>query len=409
MNRVKCLECGARAAVLIGHILDKHKMSLVEYLEKHSKAAKGSQYLDLFATEQGWSALRGAIQGIGQRVGSRPKKTVRFLDVFPELALPSGDSEVDANAMIQVYEEPGALTPKANPRYRFPESVTVDVVNVILKKSRNSVWIKGPSGSGKTEFVKNLAARFNAELVIFNGDAFKQRSHLIGTKAAKSGETYFQYGPIVRAMQRGAWLLANEIDTLHPHTLNIFKPVLEDNPHIPVDENGEVVYAEEGFRIFSANNTWGYGDDTGQFSANVHPQSFADRRRWCCRVELDFMEPAAETLVLEGYFPCKNDADRAVLGKAVEFASKIREANKKGTLDFTLSTAELINWLENSLVSDRGVHHGARISFLTALPDDQRISAEATLVSVFGSEKTFTHHEPANESDDLPDDVSGGA
>lgn len=394
-NLVKCQECSHEAAVLISHIQQKHNLTLESYYDKHKAAASGD-FMSLFVSDIGRKELQERLP-VELRQATRPRKTVKLLDLFP-MFKGMADFDFDDDAELEVFARPGPLTPKLNPRYHFPPRQTIDLINILMKPERNRVWIQGWSGTGKTDLVLNLAAKLNVEVINVNGDSFMQRTHLVGSPGAKRGETHFNYGPLPRAMRNGYWLLIDEYETLNPFAVNIFKPIAGDPPKLEIVETGEVIYGHPDFRLIATANTWGRGDRTGQFSANVHTQSVADLRRWNAKIKVDYMSPEHEKQVLLNYLPAKTKRDHAVLDKAIEFANKVRKAFIEGTLDVTLSTAEVIAWLENMLALDRSVHYAARVTFLNAYEDDNAKAVLEMLHAIFGAEP----EDSGSDSDDLP-------
>ncbi len=373
-TKIKCLECAKQFHVLIPHLTKDHEMKPSDYLKKHGDdtplfSALGLQKFQELAPE---SPLAMA---------PRPRKKVRFSALFPNFGVKDGVTYDDP---YEIFATAGSRTPKLDERYVFPEETTMDICAIIEKAERNRVYISGWSGTGKTQLVVNLAAKVNAELLILNGDAFIQRSDLIGRFTVKGGEVIFVPGILIEAMQRGCWLLINEFDTLRPDVVNLLKPILEDPAYLPVLELGDkIVRAHPDFRVIATANTFARGDASGLFT-NTHVQSDADVRRWSVRLKLDYLPVDEEKNVLSQYFPVLSDKQ---ITDFVTVGNKIRESFKKGDIDKTFSTAELVNWAENWTILGSSVHRAARISFLNGLEPDVQHAISEMIGAVFGIEK----------------------
>lgn len=378
-----CKVCKREEHILVDHIVKKHEMSPVDYLDKYPGAALWSSYgLAVIKRLNTESAVIAATP--------RPKRKVALKKLFPQFGLRKG---YEITGDYAIFDTAGELTPTLDKTYLFPEEQTLDFLTIIEKTIRNRIYIKGWSGTGKTTLVFNIAALVNAEVMEWNADSFQQRGSLIGQWTVRNGETFWEDGILPRAMKRGCWLVINEMDMLDPHTTNILKPALEDPARLTIlEHHGEVVHAHPDFRVIATANTWARGDDTGMF-VNTHVQSDADARRWSVRIALDYMEKEAECQMLRNIFGDKlgdeeKDQDpKDSPEKFIAVAAAVRDAFKAGKIDKTFSPAELINWAENYLTFGKGIHHAARLSFLNALTPDVSHAIYEFINATFGQEK----------------------
>jgi cobaltochelatase CobS len=374
-EKIKCRLCTHQDHILVEHLLKKHSLQPIEYLAKYPADPPPL-----------WSAYGLSKLQIHNKVKAakkvpRPRRVVEMRELFPDFGKSRG---VEVAGEYRVFDTTGPLTPELDPLYVFPEEQTLHTMAVLEKPKRNRVYLKGFSGTGKTTLAFNLAAVCSAEVMEWNADAFQQRSTLIGHWTVKDGETVWQPGILPLAMERGVWLVINEIDTIDPNTLNLFKPTLEDPPRLTILENGaEPIIAHPDFRTIATANTWARGDDTGAF-VNTHTQSDADVRRWNARIALNYMEAAQEEEMLRRALP---DLEAPHIAKFVTVANRVREAHARRTIDKTFSPAELINWAENCQVLGLSALDSARISFLNDLAPDIQHAIGEMVTAVFGSEK----------------------
>lgn len=389
---VKCLECEEagktfRQHILIPHIVTKHKMEVVEYLDKHrGERSLYDAFHEMIASKLGMEKLQSVAQS-GVTQIARKRVEVPFTDLFPQFADAKSGTEYDGTYPIfkKADNPPGSRRVYEDKHYWFPERETVTILKVMVKKRRGRIWIKGFSGTGKTELIRQIAFKIRAPLYEINGNSSLQRSTLVGTWGASQDKgTYFKYGKLSLWFKYGGILAIHEYDTMSPHTVNIFKSVLEDPATLSIEETGETLEAHPDSYIIVTANTWGKGDDTGLFVANTFPQSAADRRRWSARIKLDYLPPAEEIKLLGKYFEPKSSEAEKLLENVVDFANRVREGFKNRTIDYTISPAELINWIENAGVLDSSIHYAAKISFLNDLEPDVYTAVSAMLEAVFG-------------------------
>lgn len=291
------------------------------------------------------------------------KKIPNFGYEFPE----------DCKDVVKyAWREPSALTPKLNPIYKFPDVTALEVLTILQKPERNNIWISGPTGSGKTSFARNLASLLNVQHYYeFNGDVHKTPSHAFGKWTARAGETIFRDGVVTKWLRTGGLLLINEYDTFSSEVVNALKPVLEDPRRITlVEHDDEVITGHPDCRVIVTTNTKGRGDDSG-FYPNTNVQSIADLRRFHGFFEIDYLEAEAEVAMVVSMFPT---VSKEVARKFVTVANKTRKSFDQSALGRVISTAEVINWVENYTAFTQ-VHAAASISFLTSysLSDRQAV------------------------------------
>ena len=87
-----------------------------------------------------------------------------------------------------------------------------DVKNVITSKKFYPVFITGLSGNGKTLAVTQACAVAKREMIRVNITIETDEDDLLGGYRLRDGQTVWQNGPVIEAMERGAVLLLDEID-----------------------------------------------------------------------------------------------------------------------------------------------------------------------------------------------------
>lgn len=124
--------------------------------------------------------------------------------------------------------------------------------------------ITGPTGIAKTLTVEQVFANKNKELMRVNITIESDEDSLMGGFRLKDGNTYFDKGPVIIAMERGCTLLLDEIDLGNPSRLLCLQSVLEGRGYL-IKKTGEWVPAKKGFNIILTANTKGGGDENGMY------------------------------------------------------------------------------------------------------------------------------------------------
>ena len=101
-----------------------------------------------------------------------------------------------------------------------------DVKNVITSKKFYPIFITGLSGNGKTLAVTQACAVAKREMIRVNITIETDEDDLLGGYRLRNGETVWQNGPVIEAMERGAVLLLDEID-LASNKIMCLQPILE--------------------------------------------------------------------------------------------------------------------------------------------------------------------------------------
>ena len=100
-----------------------------------------------------------------------------------------------------------------------------DVKNIITSKRFYPVFITGLSGNGKTLAVTQACAVAKREMIRVNVTIETDEDDLLGGYRLRDGQTVWQNGPVIEAMERGAILLLDEID-LASNKIMCLQPIL---------------------------------------------------------------------------------------------------------------------------------------------------------------------------------------
>lgn len=216
------------------------------------------------------------------------------------------------------------------------------ILTIIRSLSFFPVFITGESGIGKTLFVEQGCALARREYIRLNVTTESDEDDFLGGMRLKDGHTYFELGPVIVAMLRGAVLLLDEID-LASAKIMCLQPVLEGKP-ITLKKLGITIYPSPGFTVFATANTKGRGDEQGRFiGTGLLNEAFLER--FPVTVEQDFPKADVEVQILEKTFVAyggKVTATAAVFFDTLsKWAAAIRNTYKNGGGEDIITTRRL--------------------------------------------------------------------
>ena len=218
-----------------------------------------------------------------------------------------------------------------------------DVKNVITSKKFYPMFITGLSGNGKTLAVTQACAVAKREMIRVNITIETDEDDLLGGYRLKDGQTVWQNGPVIEAMERGAVLLLDEID-LASNKIMCLQPILEGSG-IYVKKINKFVKPKLGFNVVATANTKGQGSDDGKFiGTNVLNEAFLER----FPITFEQQYPAAKTEQKIVATKLKSDgkSDEKFATNLVTWADVIRKTFKDGGVDEIISTRRLVHIAE---------------------------------------------------------------
>ncbi|OGU24353.1 MAG: hypothetical protein A2580_09165 [Hydrogenophilales bacterium RIFOXYD1_FULL_62_11] len=212
--------------------------------------------------------------------------------------------------------------------------------------ARRGVWIGGPKGAGKTTAPEQFFARLGVPVLTLTCNRRVPLSDYI-SKMVPDGEGGWinQPGPLVIAMQEGYPVVLNEPSAMDEADLIAMHDIIDRG--LLVTDDGTVVKAKRGFLVYAADNTMGYGDESGGY-VGTNVLNSATMRRFF-KFEIDYPNEAEEVGILQARFP--NQVKEA-LSAFVKFANMIRAPYNQRQSQVTMSTGELIEMVEAAVYFD---------------------------------------------------------
>jgi hypothetical protein len=218
-----------------------------------------------------------------------------------------------------------------------------DVKNVITSKKFYPIFITGLSGNGKTLAVTQACAVAKREMIRVNITIETDEDDLLGGYRLRNGETVWQNGPVIEAMERGAVLLLDEID-LASNKIMCLQPILEGSG-IYVKKINKFVKPKFGFNVLATANTKGQGSDDGKFiGTNVLNEDFLER--FPITFEQEYPAAKTEQKIIATKLKSAGKADEKFATNLVTWADVIRKTYKDGGVDEIISTRRLVHIAE---------------------------------------------------------------
>src|SRR5210317_756163 len=267
-------------------------------------------------------------------------KTVKTESVAEKVLAPVSTTQTEAVYVVSSLT--GDIVPKKDPVFvsfgNYP-----DVKSIIKSGMFYPVFITGLSGNGKTMSVTQACAELKKELIRVNITIETDEDDLLGGYRLKDGQTVWQNGPVIEAMERGAVLLLDEID-LASNKIMCLQPILEGSG-VFVKKINKFVKPTQGFNVIATANTKGQGSDDGKFiGTNVLNEAFLER--FPITFEQSYPKPAVEEKILVNTLKKSGKSDKEFCKKLVTWADVIRKTYFDGGVDEIISTRRLVHIIQ---------------------------------------------------------------
>ena len=233
----------------------------------------------------------------------------------------------------------GDITPKKDPGF-VSFGNHPDVRNIVKSKQFYPIFITGLSGNGKTFSVVQACAESKREMIRVNITIETDEDDLLGGYRLKDGQTVWQNGPVIEAMERGAILLLDEID-LASNKIMCLQPILEGNG-VYVKKINKFVKPANGFNVIATANTKGQGSDDGKFiGTNILNEAFLER--FPVTFEQKYPAVKTEQKILNNTLAAVGKKDEKYVEKLSTWADVIRKTYFDGGVDEIISTRRLVH------------------------------------------------------------------
>jgi len=297
------------------------------------------------------------------------------------------NSEVGEESVVAYHNPTENLVPEKDPLY-VPFGNFNDVFSIIKSGRYYPAFITGLSGNGKTFMVEQACAKAKREYFRVNITVETDEDDLLGHYALIDGNTVWQDGPVVKAMERGAILLLDEID-LASSKIMCLQPVLEGKG-VYLKKVNRFVSPSVGFNVLATANTKGKGSEDGRFiGTNILNEAFLER--FPITVEQEYPSMSVERKILDKVFDSLDITEYGDFSeKLVTWADIIRKTFYEGGIDEIIATRRLVHIVNAyAIFSDRK----KAIEMCIARFDDDTKTSFLDLYSKCDSEVVVTDEE----------------
>ena len=257
-----------------------------------------------------------------------------------EPATPKVDnSDIKTEAAYVVSSLTGDIVPKKDKSFvSFGDYSSIK--SIIASRQFYPIFITGLSGNGKTFGVTQACADKSRELIRVNITIETDEDDLLGGYRLRDGQTVWQNGPVIEAMERGAVLLLDEID-LASNKIMCLQPILEGSG-VFVKKINKFVQPKPGFQVVATANTKGQGSEDGKFiGTNILNEAFLER--FPITFEQKYPSQKIEQRIINNVLADKGLEDTEFAEKLTIWADVIRKTYFDGGVDEIISTRRLVH------------------------------------------------------------------
>jgi len=259
------------------------------------------------------------------------------VDKATEVVVESKNKESDFD--MSTYFNPAELIPAKDPLF-VAHGHFSDLIKVLNSKKFYPVFETGESGTGKTYMTEQACAKLKREFIRVNITVETDEDDLLGHYALIDGNTVWQDGPVVIAMERGAILLLDEID-LASNKVMCLQPILEGKG-VYLKKVNRMVTPSAGFTVVATANTKGKGSEDGRFVfTNILNEAFLER--FPITMEVGYPSAQTEKKIVNKVLDSLGVPDSDFAEKLVNCANAIRKTFYDGGIDEVIATRRLVH------------------------------------------------------------------
>ena len=278
----------------------------------------------------------------GNDISSQVKEEI--LSELPKTEKAPANETVSQAAFI-VSSLTGDIVPTKDPVF-VPWGYFKDIKSIVSSKQFYPIFITGLSGNGKTMNVSQACAQAKRECIRVNITIETDEDDLLGGYRLQEGQTVWQNGPVIEAMERGAILLLDEID-LASNKIMCLQPILEGNG-VFLKKINKFIKPAPGFNVIATANTKGQGSNDGKFiGTNILNEAFLER--FPITVEQSYPTNKIESKILLNVMSEKGltkKDDEKFATNLITWADIIRKTFYEGGVDEIISTRRLVHIVE---------------------------------------------------------------
>lgn len=267
--------------------------------------------------------------------------------------------------------------PVVNPSFLFDTEQLNSIWAWIAQKDPRPMLLTGLPGTGKTETLRQIGARVNWPVSVFQCSNSTKDWELFGMPGplvGPNGEQQFGYirPDFLVALENPGFIVLDEVDKLPEGVMNTLFGLLDKGYH-RISYTGEIIKARA--KILFTANTNGTGDPEFPGSRIMDP-AFMDRIHSILQFHYPSIEE--EVKILKGYYPTIEESE--LLGYA-ELAHDLRQAKESDfngtsisrhfTLRRSITMVSAMNWFAKIKVKNP-ILRAMEETFINGLPNEDR-------------------------------------
>lgn len=241
--------------------------------------------------------------------------------------------------------------------FYLPQSNEVELF-VAAAQMKLPILIKGPTGCGKTRFIESMGEKLGRAVytVVCHDDL--SAADLVGRHLINENGTYWQDGPLTRAVREGGICYLDEIIEARKDTTVVLHSLADYRRVLPIDRTGELIEAHPDFMLVVSYNP-GYQN----VLKGMKPST---RQRF---ISLSFDYPRADTereVIIK-----ESGVDAETAQKLVAIADEIRRLDDSDIQE-AVSTRLLV-YAAKLITRDFDPYNACMHSIVESLSDEKEV------------------------------------
>ncbi|MDQ7047181.1 MAG: CbbQ/NirQ/NorQ/GpvN family protein [Sulfurovum sp.] len=235
------------------------------------------------------------------------------------------------------------------------------------------VLIKGPTGCGKTRFIEHMGEKLKRKVytVICHDDLCA--ADLVGRHLIDENGTYWQDGPLTKAVREGGICYLDEIIEARKDTTVVLHSLADYRRVLPIDRTGEIIESHPDFMLVVSYNP-GY--------QNVLKGMKPSTKQRFISLEFNYPQPETEKNILIK----ESGVDEATAEKLVSIAGDIRNLSDTDIQE-AVSTRLLV-YAAKLMVKDFDAYEACIHTIVQSLSDEEEtLEVLEKLVALYFTKK----------------------
>ncbi|MCL6416590.1 CbbQ/NirQ/NorQ/GpvN family protein [Aestuariirhabdus sp. Z084] len=141
----------------------------------------------------------------------------------------------------------------SNEIHYLPQGREIDIFSSAAD-NHLPVLLKGPTGCGKTRFVEYMAEKLKRPIHVVACHDDLTASDLVGRHLIGPDGTYWQDGPLTRAVREGGICYLDEVVEARKDTTVVLHPLSDHRRVLPIERTGELIQAHPDFMLVISYN-----------------------------------------------------------------------------------------------------------------------------------------------------------